>query len=395
MHIAMIGQKGIPAIYGGVEKHVHELSSELVLAGHKVSVYSRSWYSEGVTSIVDGVRVVFTPSIHTKHLDTITHTLSSTIHALFYGYDVIHYHGVGPSLLSWIPRIFSPKTRVITTFHSIDRYHQKWGLFARFCLKLGEYTACLFAHKTITISESLTKYCAKEFHKDTVCIPHGLTQTTAIYSKEHISRFGFTPQKYLVMVSRLVPHKGAHLLIEAFRRLKKQHLNDPQIQDLKLAIVGGSVYTNQYVKQLHEQAHVCNDIVFTDFQSGDTVEALYANALALIHPSLNEGLPLTVLQAMSHGTSVLVSNIPEHLELVQDPRSIFVENDVAAIEEKIYAFLALSASEKEAMIQKNIETVHKHYAWDKIIGKIVALYEGNTDAPSFSQSTPVRPRMVS
>ncbi|MBD3311227.1 MAG: glycosyltransferase [Candidatus Magasanikbacteria bacterium] len=374
MKIAMVGQKGIPANYGGVERHVHDLSRGLADRGFNVSVYSRQWYVKSDAREYKGVNIIYTPSIHTKHFDAISHTFISTIHAIINKFDIIHYHGVGPSLLSWIPRIFSPKTKVITTFHSIDRYHQKWGVIARYFLRLGEWTACRFAHKTIAVSQSLKQYCQNEFNTDTRYIPNGVKLCNKELRFDKIIDFGLKNNEYLVMISRLVPHKGAHILVEAFNSIKKKYSDDPKISKLKLAIVGGSVYTNDYVTSLHQQANVNNDIVFTDFQSGETLRQLYKNAMALVHPSLNEGLPITVLEAMRYAKPSLVSNIPEHLELIQDNRMICNENDVRSLEEKLIEFIKLPQEEKELIGSKNLQIIKKEYSWDVIIPQIVRTY---------------------
>lgn len=370
----MIGQKGIPAIYGGVERHVHDLAIHLA-KNHEVYVYSRKWYSNSQDQKFEGVNIIHTPTIHTKHLDAIINTFTSTIHALFQKYDIIHYHGVGPSLLSWIPRVFAPKTKVVTTFHSIDRYHQKWNFFAKLILRLGEKTACTFAHKTIAVSESIKQYCLNEFNKNVTYIPNGVNEKTTEIFENKLNQFHLQKNNYLVMVSRLVPHKGAHILIEAFQKLKSENKDNENIQKLKLAIVGGSAYTDTYIKKLHLQASNVNDIVFTDFQSGKTLEELYANSLALIHPSLNEGLPITVLQAMSYEMPTLVSTISEHLELIKNPKMLFKENDAEALKKCLYEFLNLSEEERNKMGQENKQTIHKNYSWDVIVPQIEALYK--------------------
>ncbi|MCB9798901.1 glycosyltransferase family 4 protein [Candidatus Nomurabacteria bacterium] len=386
MRIAMIGQKGAPAIYGGVERHVEDLSQRLTLAGHEVTIYSRKWYTKQNQDFAyKGMQVVHTPNMRTKHLDTITHTLTSTIHALFGSYDVIHYHGVGPTLLSWIPRLFARNTKVIATFHCIDRYHQKWGLLARIILRMGEWTACNIPHQTITVSEALGLYCLNEFKTNTHYIPNGVNIPEQISDSSHLKAFGLEKGKYLTMVSRLVPHKGAHLLIEAFNNLKRKHAHDDRVRDLKLAIVGGGVFTDGYVRELHKLAGQSNNIVFTDFQSGDVLESLYANCSALVHPSLNEGLPLTVLQAMSYEKPVLLSNIPEHLELTQDIRAIFNQNEVEAVEKKMLEFILMSDQEKMTLGQINRETVEIKYRWDVIAEKTIKLYEEAVNADEQSE----------
>ncbi len=375
MKIAMIGQKGMPASFGGVEQHVQGLSKHLVKAGHQVAVYNRGWYTKNREGNIDGVETINIPSIHTKHFDTITHVLASSLHAVFQKYDVIHYHGVGPSLLSWIPRIFAPKTKVVTTFHSIDRYHKKWGLFARIVLHIGEWSACTFAHETITISRSLERYCLKEFDKQTHCIPNAVKPSKLDSGSTLIKEFGLKKGKYITMISRLIPHKGAHLLVEAFCNLKREYKDDLEIKNLKLAIVGGSVYTDEYVSSLQKQAGICNDIIFTDFQSGEILKELYSNAMALVHPSMNEGLPITVLDAMNYGTPALVSNIAEHLELIKDSRMIFTENNVNDIVRAIYEFMQISKEEKETIIEQNRKTIQVEYSWDSTIPKIIKLYQ--------------------
>ena len=375
MRIAMIGQKGMPASFGGVERHVHDLAVHLAKLNHDVTVYGRSWYTKNQGTInIDGVIIKHLASIKTKHLDTFTHTLLSSLHALSQKYDVIHYHGVGPALVSWIPRLFSPRTKVITTFHSIYRYHQKWGLIAKLFLRIGEKATVLFAHKTITVSRSLQLYCLNEFDRETTYIPNAVNQVETINSEELLKKFGLVSSQYILMVARLVPHKGAHILIDAFSALK-QNINNPAITNLKLVIVGGSAYTNEYIKNLHQKANLCNDIVFTDFQSGQALETLFAHAKVLVHPSLNEGLPITVLEAMNWAKPVLLSNIPEHLELINNPKIIFNQNDSSDLKTKLNTFLSLSSDEQKKLGEENVLIIEKQYRWDAIMPRIIEMYK--------------------
>lgn len=370
MKIAMIGQKGMPAIYGGVEKHAQDLASRLVLADHKVVVYSRKWYTKKEDGEINGVTIKHLPSIHTKHLDTITHSFLATIHAIFSRCDVIHYHGVGPSLVAWMPRLFAPKTKVVVTFHSIDRYHQKWGWFAKLILRIGEWSACKFPHETITVSKGLYNYCLNEFKKETTYIPNGVELNARAESEDFIARFGLKKNKYLLMVSRLVPHKGAHVLIAAFNAFKKEN---PENRT-KLAIAGGSVHTDKYFAALREIAADNKDIVFTGFQSGKTLNALYANAAALVHPSFNEGLPITVLQAMTFSKPALLSAIEAHLELSQDHDIFFKENSVSDLKKKLTDFISWSEEKRKKIGEENRRTVEENYDWGKIVRETEDVY---------------------
>ncbi len=371
----MIGQKGYPAHYGGVERHVAEMSQRIVRAGHEVTVYNRAWYGGKLDTSVDGITIKTIATIRTKHLDAIVHTFLATVHALFSKADVIHYHGVGPSLLSWIPRVFS-NTTVITTFHCIDRHHKKWNLFARFMLHLGERAACTFAHETITVSRTLQQYCRNEYVKETTYIPNGVpVQDETTPNDDLVEPFGLEKDKYILMVSRLVAHKGAHILIESFQKLKQENFLNARMQDMKLAIVGGSAYTDDYIKSLHLLASKSNNIVFTDYQSGKALEALFKHASFVVHPSMNEGLPITVLEAMSYGKPTLVSSIPEHLEIVKDPSMHFIENNVDSLAEKMGTMMQMSETEKANIGDANKIHVAKEYNWDEIVDAIVEVYE--------------------
>ena len=366
----MIGQKGIPAVYGGIERHVEELSLELAKHGHTVVAYARDWYTPKNIKNYRGVQIVHTPTLRAKHFDAIVHTFTSTIHALFQKPDVIHYHGVGPALLSWLPRIFSPKTKVMVTMHCLDRYHQKWGFFARLMLHIGEWSGCAFAHQAISVSKTIQSYCLNEYRKSTAYIPNG------VMPAEHqncslIDQWDIVPGKYLLMVSRLVKHKGAHYLLEAWQLARQQ--NSELLKDYKLVIVGDSTFTDDYVAKLRQIARGDKSIVFTGWQKGRALEELYANSTMLVHPSENEGLPITVLQAMSHARPVLVSDISEHKEVVSDERFWFSNTNIISLAQKITELTQNPELLKERG-EKNKALVEKNYNWQDITKQTIALY---------------------
>ena len=373
MRIAMIGQKGIPAIYGGIERHVEDLSRELVKQGHDVLAYARAWYTPTALKNYHGVRIVHTSSIHTKNLDAITGTFTAVMHALRQDCDVIHFHGVGPALLSWIPRLLSPKTKVIVTFHCIDRYHQKWGVIARTVLWLGEKAACTFPHQTIAVSKTIQNYCLNEFKHQTDFIPNGVV-TSPIKGETLLEKFDLEKNKYLLMVARLVPHKGAHYLMEAWQLARVQ--NPELFKDYKLAIVGGSTFTDSYVKQLKEIARGDKSIVMTDWLNGQILEEIYANCVLYVNPSENEGLPISVLQAMSYGRPVLLSDIPEHQEIIDDRDFLFRNTSIISLAEKI---ISLMKDEKlrTSKGKTNLKLTSEKYHWEKLGKETADIYSKN------------------
>jgi glycosyltransferase involved in cell wall biosynthesis len=368
MKVAMIGQKGIPTRFGGIERHVEALAVRLGKKGHEVIVYTRAWYAAPKRRFAKGVSTVATPTLKTKHFDAIVHTFTSTIHAMRSGVDVIHYHGVGPSLLAWIPRVFAPRIKVVSTFHCVDRNHQKWGLFARVMLGLGERAACTFPHQTIAVSKTLQSYCMNRFGMDVRYVPNGIEPPPRVGS-DALAQFGLNKGRYLIMVSRLVRHKGAHYLIEAFLRLKSRGL----VRGMKLAIVGDSAFTDDYVKELKALAKGDKDVVFTGYLSGAPLAQVFANSYAVVHPSESEGLPIAVLEAMSYGKTVLGSDIPENMEVIREHGMSFRNKSVNDLTRKLRALIdsPAIAAEKGAAAKA---FVTEHYHWDDVAKSVERVY---------------------
>ena len=155
MRVAMIGQKGYPPVHGGIERHVAELAARLPGLGVEVDIYSRPHYSDadGPTTL-EGVRVRRRPSLPTKHLDAISHTVMCTVDALSQRYDVVHYHALGPGLLAGAPRWLG-RSATVTTVHGLDWQREKWGAFATWVLRFGELASARLPDATIVVSRSL------------------------------------------------------------------------------------------------------------------------------------------------------------------------------------------------------------------------------------------------
>ncbi|MBI5913710.1 glycosyltransferase family 4 protein [Candidatus Azambacteria bacterium] len=382
MRIAMIGQKGIPASWGGVERCVEELSTGLIRRGHTITVYARKWYTQSTADgknalkkhSYQGVHLVFAPSLPTKHLDTITHVLAATLHALFQNYDVIHYHGVGPSLVAWIPRLFAPRVKIIATFHSPDRLHGKWGTIARFMLTLGEWASCHFAHETITISQTLQQYAAETYKVPTIYIPNGVTlpHTPTKEKTDSVLRaFGLRGERYFIIIARFVSHKGIHLAMDAWRRAERDY--SARMRGLQLVIIGDEQGDKAYAATLRRMAKKIPHIVLTGWQDAETTQILLAESIALIQPSQSEGLSIVMLEACAHGKPIIASDLPENRELVTDRRFCYEKTKISQLEERL---VWLIANPEIAQVEglRNREKVERHHNWDAIIRQTEHIY---------------------
>ena len=371
MKIAFIGQKGIPAISGGVEKHVEKLATRLAAQGHEVFVYVRAHYTHIAVSEYKGVRLVHVPSIPTKHLDAFSHSLFSTLHALFQDYTVIHYHSIGPGVLALLPRLLKPGTHVVATFHTRDYFHKKWNFLARFWLRVSEYITCYVPEKVIVISETLAAYARTKYGRDFVFIPNG-AEVEAEPDPTPLRAFGLRPKRYVLSVSRLVEHKGIHYLIKAFQEL--EHRNKMP-NNFKLAIVGSHAYTADYERYLKVLAADNPNILFLGEQRGKNLSALFTQASIFVQPSEEEGLSLALLEAMAYGLPVIVSNIPANREAVKkNCGAVFEVRNIESLKKELGYYINRPAEARELgrAAKKRAEAC---YGWDAIAERTLEVYE--------------------
>ncbi len=364
MKIAIIGQKGIPAKSGGVERHVEELAVRLAAQGHEVLAYVRPNYTDKNLQEYKGVKLISLPSVSTKHLDAITHTLRACFDVLKRDVDVIHFHSIGPSSLVWLVKLLKPKTPVVVTFHTRCYKHQKWGIFAKLCLKFGEFIACTLPDKTIAVSRSLRDHAIRNYNSKIDYIPNGVVLPVIKNSEKALKGFNLEKDGYILAVSRLVKHKGLQYLISAFKNIKT---------DKKLVIVGAGAYTDKFVAKLKNSAVGDNRIVFAGEQSGDVLNSLFANCYLFVQPSESEGLSIALLEAMAHEKTALVSDIAENKEAIGYTGFTFRNKSSADLLGKLNFLLRNKLIVKETG-ERARARVNKEYNWEEIITKMESVY---------------------
>lgn len=363
MKIGVIGQKGIPSRAGGVEIHVEEVASRLADNGNDVTVYCRKSYCEEIKDTHKGINLVYIPSLNTKHLDAITYTFLASIDAVRKNYDIVHYHALGPSLLSFIPRMFGKK--VVCTVHGLDWKREKWGKFAKKALKLGELATAKFPHKTISVSESINRYYNETYKNDTVYIPNGVDDKQFVEAKEIIENYSINKGEYILFLARLVPEKGVHYLIDAFNQIDT---------DKKLVIAGGSSHTDDYVSMLKEKIKENPNIIMTGFVKGRILDELFSNAYMYILPSEIEGLPISLLEAMSYGQCCLVSDIEENMDVIKEFGYSFKNKDVSSLKNQLQDLL--NNPDKVNKVRNVVKDyVKEEYNWDIVANKTEEVYE--------------------
>jgi glycosyltransferase involved in cell wall biosynthesis len=373
MKIAMLGHKRIPSREGGIEIVVEEISTRLAALGHDVYVYNRKGnYVHGSGDYCKkikeykGVKIIHIPTVTVKGLDALVYSFFAVVRALFGRYDVIHFHAEGPGVMILITRLL--KIKSVATVHGLDWQRAKWGNLARKYIRYGEKVIASRADEVIVLSSNNQKYFSDKYSRKTNFIPNGVSKPNIRKASLITEKYGLHGHDYLLFLSRLVPEKGLDYLIDAFKPIKT---------DIRMVIAGGSSHSNDYEVIIKRKAENDSRIIFTGFVEGELLEELFSNCTAYILPSDIEGMPLSLLEAMSYGCSCLVSNIPENTEVAGDFALAFKKADTADLQEKLECILnrglnAHTPDEISAYILKK-------YNWDKIVDSHLMVYNNNND----------------
>ena len=357
MKIVVTGTRGIPAIMGGVETHCEELFPRVVALGYDVTVMRRSSYVADSLTEWHGVKLVDIPTPRKKAFEAIVHTVRAVIAARRLGADVVHIHAVGPALVTPLARLLGMK--VVFTHHGPDYDRDKWGTAAKMMLRLGEMLGCRFANRVIVISDVIRNLIASKHGrtKGVSLIYNGVPAADKCHFPEYFSELGITEGNYVLGMSRFVPEKNLHHLIEAFSRVKSE--------GLKLVIAGDSDFPDEYSEGLKRQAREAG-VVLTGFVKGQKLHSLLTNARCFVLPSSHEGLPIALLEAMSYGLPVIVSDIPANLEVGLPDKCYFPVGDIDALASR----LRVLCEDPLARIDYDMAK----YDWDHIAKEVSDVY---------------------
>lgn len=371
MKIAMFGHKRIPSREGGIEVVVEELATRMAARGHNVVCYNRAGHHiSGAQEqperrkVYQGVRCKTVWTIDKKGLAAVTSSFFAGICSAFSRADVVHIHAEGPAFMCWLPKLFHK--RVIVTVHGLDWQREKWkGGFGSRYIRAGEKMAVCFADEIIVLSHSAQTYFRQTYGRETVYVPNGVTRPQIVAPESIEEKYGLSKDDYILFLGRLVPEKGVHYLIDAFRQTHT---------DKKLVIAGSTSDTDEYVKALRAAADGDGRILFTGFVQGQALKELFSNAYVYVLPSDVEGMPLSLLEAMSYGNCCLTSDIPECAEVVQDQAVTFRKGNVQDLQCKLQSLCDSSC--KVNQIRDGAQAyICAKYHWDIVVDKTLELYQ--------------------
>jgi glycosyltransferase involved in cell wall biosynthesis len=363
MHVMFLGLRGFPRVQGGVETHAEHLCPLLAEQGCEVTAIVRSPYMPPEKGGGwRGVRFVRVWAPRSKGLEAIVHSFLGVLVAAVRRPDILHIQAIGPALVTPLARLLG--LRVVVTHHGPDYDRQKWGGFAKWALRMGERLGMRWSSARIVISQVIRSLVREKHGVDAALIPNGVVLPDLPAGRAVLDAFGLEPERYVVLVSRLVPEKRHLDLIEAFRRAAPP--------GWKLAIVGASDHPDDYVRGVLAAAEATPDVVCTGFQSGERLAELFGRAGLFVLPSSHEGLPIALLEALSYGLPVVASEIPANLEVGLPAAHYFPLGDVDGLAQRLRELAArpLTAEDREARRQ----WVGERYDWHEIARRTLAVY---------------------
>lgn len=370
MKIAMIGHKRVPSREGGVEVVVEELGTRMVIRNHEVHAYNRkgkhvSGKNYEIQNLKEykGIKILPVFTIDKKGLAALSSSVFATIKAIFGKYDVIHFHAEGPCAMLWLPHFLGIKT--VATIHGLDHQRSKWSNFAKKYILFGEKVAVKYADEIIVLSKNVQKYFKDTYNRETVFIPNGITKPENKECKIITKNWDIKKDEYILYLGRIVPEKGIMDLVDAFKLVKT---------DKKLVIAGGSSDTDEFMKELKARASSDKRIIFTGFVQGEILEELYSNAYIYTLPSTLEGMPISLLEAMSYKNCCLTSDIKECTEVIKDTGVSFRTSDVNDLKEK----LQMLCDDSKIVVEYRTKAFNRAinaFNWDTVVDQTLELYK--------------------
>ncbi len=364
MRIAILGTRGIPASYGGFETFAEHLSTRLAARGHDVTVYCRAHYVSPRQLEYQGVRLKVLPTIRHKYFDTVVHTFISALHAVSKRYDVTLICNAANA--PFAPLLRWTGTPVAINVDGLEHKRKKWNWLGRNYYMLAERLATILPNATVTDAHVIHDYYLSRYGAPSTMIAYG-SEVERRLDRETVRRWRVEPNRYVLYVSRLEPENNAHLVIEAFKKVRTAY---------RLLVVGDAPYARDFINDLKARARGDKRIIFTGFVFGQDYRALQQNAYCYVHATEVGGTHPALLEAMGYGNCVLTLATPENIEAVGEAGIPYA--DEPDLVDKLQRVLR-DGSLVQSYRHRAQLRVREHYDWDHVVDKYEGLFAEMTN----------------
>ena len=368
MRIAILGTRGVPASYGGFETFAEQLSTRLVARGHSVTVYCRAHYVSPRQIEYKGVRLKVLPTIRHKYFDTVVHSFLSALHTAGTGgrFDAALICNAANAPIA--PLLRAAGVPVAINVDGLEHKRKKWNWLGKNYYRLAERLAVWLPNETVTDARVIQDYYNARYRAPSTMIAYG-AEVERRLDRAAVKRWGVEPNRYVLYVSRLEPENNAHLVIDAFKRVRTSH---------RLLVVGDAPYAEEYISRLRALARRDRRIIFTGFVFGDAYRALQQNAYCYVGATEVGGTHPALLEAMGYGNCVLTLATPENNEAVGDAAIQYSDADDLVV--KLQKILRDGATVNQYR-QRAQERVRERYNWDYVVDQYENLFARMSGRP--------------
>lgn len=365
MRVAILGTRGVPAAYGGFETLAEELSARLAARGHDVTVYSRRGAVLEERAEWRGARVVFTPTLRHKYLDTVVHGVTSGLHAAAEGYDAVLVCNGANALACRLPRLLSSGTRVLLNVDGLERNRRKWNRLGKAVYAISERLSCVLPDVVVTDAEEIRRYYLERYGKGSAFVPYG-SDLPEPRDLSLLGRLGLSPGGYVLYVSRFEPENNPDAVVAAYRGVPGT---------LPLVLVGSAPYAEGFIARLREEAARDPRVLLPGAIYGEGYRALLANAAAYVHATEVGGTHPALVEAMGYGRPVLVHDTPENREVAGASVLFWDAREPATLTRRLAALLP-DGPRREALGDAARRRAAESYRWDDVATAYEALLAG-------------------
>jgi len=367
VRVAILGTRGVPAAYGGFETLAEELSARLAARGHDVTVYARRGAVREELPSWRGARVVFTPTLRHKYLDTVLHGVTSGLHAAASGYDAVLVCNGANALACRLPRLLGSGTRVLLNVDGLERNRRKWNRPGKAVYALSERLSCVLPDVVVTDAEEIRRYYRERYGAESAFVPYG-SDLPAPADVSVLGRLGLSPGRYVLYVSRFEPENNPDAVVRAWRDVPG---------DLPLVLVGSAPYAEGFIAALRAEAARDPRVLLPGAVYGEGYRALLANAAAYVHATEVGGTHPALIEAMGFGRPILVHDTPENREVAGDAALLFDAHAPATLAASLSALLA-DPARRAALGEAARRRAGARYRWDDVTSAYEALLSGRT-----------------
>src|SRR3954451_485012 len=345
--LAILGTRGIPANYGGFETFAEQLALRFVGDGVPVTVYGRSHFATAGKEW-RGIQLVTLPTITSKYLDTVVHTVLSAIHLVATGgpRDVLLCNAANAPV---VPFLRLCGRRVVLNVDGLEWRRGKWGVLGRSWYRMGEWLSVRFASVLVTDAEEVRTYYRVRHDTDAVMVPYGAEQLDRGAAPMPLEA-AIQPDSFVLYVSRWERENNPLLVAGA---------HAATASGLGLVLLGSAVYDPELERAVHAAARA--DAILPGALYGNAYRGLLSNARCYVHATEVGGTHPALVEAMGAGNLCLVLDTPENREVAGPAAWFFAdEAELAALIRKA---AALEGDELAGLRRQARELAEERYSW--------------------------------